>query len=73
MNDLVEGEVVEKTDLAMVEQLTRGEIDIQISTAKRYPRSIERFQSEAEAMACLDEHTASECFYALKRLSLIHI
>ncbi len=68
MNDLaVEGEVVEKTSIAMVEQLTRGEIDIQIATAKRYPRSIERFQSEAEAMACLDEHTAAECFYALKR------
>jgi hypothetical protein len=42
-------------------------IDVQISTAKRYPRSISKFRKEAEALAMLDEETAGECLYALPR------
>lgn len=53
--------------LGVTEALVRGEIDVQISTAKRYPRSIKRFISEATDMACLDEETAAECIYALPR------
>lgn len=44
---------------------TRAEIDIQITTAKRYPRSIKAFKEQALAMATLDEETASGCFYCL--------
>lgn len=42
-------------------------IDMQIATAKRYPRSISRFRKEADALALLDEETAAECIYALPR------
>lgn len=46
---------------------TRGEIDVQIVTAKRYPRSIRSFKDQAMAMATLDEETAAGCFYSLPR------
>ena len=42
-------------------------VDNQISTAKRYPRSITKFRKEAMSLACLDEETAGECMYAVPR------
>lgn len=50
---------------AMLEAQTRGEIDIQIVTAKRFPRSIKAFKTKALEMATLDEETAAACFYVL--------
>jgi hypothetical protein len=50
-----------------LEQLARGEIDIQIATARRFPRSIEGFQKKALSMATLDEETAASCFYVLPK------
>jgi hypothetical protein len=50
-----------------LQSITRGEIDMQVGTAKRYPRSIATFRSEALSMATLDQQTAEACFYALKR------
>lgn len=50
-----------------LEILARGEIDIQIRTAKTYPRSIKKFTTNATDLACLDEDTASSCIYALPR------
>ena len=50
-------------------EMIRSEIDIQISTAKRYPRSIQRFRQQAMSMATADEETAASCFYKLKRKS----
>lgn len=47
--------------------VTRAEVDIQITTARAYPRSIQAFKQQALAMATLDEETASGCFYALPR------
>jgi hypothetical protein len=44
-----------------------GEVDVQISTAKRYPRSIQAFKQQALAMATFDEQTAAGCFYSLPR------
>lgn len=42
-------------------------LDIQIATAKRYPRSIAQFRKEALSMATLDQETAASCFYSLPR------
>lgn len=42
-------------------------VDMQIATAKRYPRSVALFRKEAESLAILDKETAEECIYALKR------
>lgn len=50
-----------------LEALNRSEIDIQISTAKKYPRSIEDATSRISALATIDDETAAECFYALRR------
>jgi hypothetical protein len=43
---------------------TRGEIDIQIATAKRFPRSVKKFIDDVLAMATLTEETAAACFYS---------
>ncbi len=47
--------------------LNRSEIDQQIATAHRFPRSIKRFRDEALAMVTLTENIAKECVYALPR------
>jgi hypothetical protein len=51
----------------MVATLNKSEIDQQIATAHRFPRSLKRFRDEAMAMVTLDESIASECIYALPR------
>lgn len=66
----VDGEIVNdeaETGMATLEAQTRGEIDIQVSTAKRYPRSMKKFKDSALAMATLDEDTAEACLYSLPR------
>jgi hypothetical protein len=45
----------------------RASIDIQIATAKQYPRSIAKSLKEAMTLATLDEETAGSMFYSLKR------
>lgn len=54
-------------DSSMVAMLNKSEIDQQIATAHKYPRSIKRFRDEAAAMVTLNEKVASECIYALPR------
>ncbi len=68
--DAVAGEVEileVSAPLDRLESQTRGEIDIQIATARRYPRSIKVFRDTALQAATLDEETAASCFYALPR------
>lgn len=70
MSTVKEPEVLEReivAGLSSLEQQTRGEIDVQISTAKRFPRSIQTFKDQALAMATLDADTAASCIYALPR------
>jgi hypothetical protein len=47
--------------------LNKSEIDQQIATAHKYPRSIKRFMGEAEQLVTLSEEVAEECVYALPR------
>ncbi len=47
--------------------LNKSEIDQQIATAHKYPRSIKRFRDECEQMVTLSESVANECIYALPR------
>ncbi len=64
----MENNTVEVTEISpIVAQLNQSEIDTQITTAKRYPRSIKTFRMQATELATLDEETATECFYALPR------
>lgn len=53
-------EVVQPSALEATE---RAAIDIQISTAKRYPRSLQAFKARAIDMATIDEETAESCLY----------
>lgn len=51
----------------VIESLARGEIDIQIRTAKQYPRDVQVCREKATQLATLDEDTAAACMYGLKR------
>lgn len=46
-----------------IEVLQRAEIDTQIATAKRYPRSLAQFKNTALEMVSMDEETAESCIY----------
>jgi hypothetical protein len=47
--------------------ISRAEIDMQISTAHAYPRSLEKYQKKAMTMLMLNQETAEECFYVIPR------
>jgi len=51
----------------IIESITKGEIDIAIATAHRFPRSVSQFKEDALSMATLDSETAESCFYHLER------
>lgn len=51
----------------VVELLNKSEIDQQIATAHRYPRSVKKFRDSALMLATLNERVAGECIYALPR------
>jgi len=50
-----------------MDRMVLAEIDVQVATAKRYPRNITTFKARALAHATQDEETAKGCFYALPR------
>ncbi len=56
-----------RVDNATLAAISGAEIDQQITTAHKFPRSIKKFLQEVEQMACLNEDMASECFYSLPR------
>lgn len=58
-------EVVETQALGALEQMERASIDMQISTAKKYPRSLAVVKQKMLSFATLDEETAAGCFYTL--------
>lgn len=60
----VSGMSVESGTVAL---LNRSEIDMQVATAHKYPRSVKRFRDEALAMVTLNERVAESCIYALPR------
>lgn len=50
-----------------LEALNRSEIDIQISTAKRYPRDVKEALNRIVSMGAATPETAEDCFYSLRR------
>ena len=54
-------------EVSAIQEITRAEIDTQITTAKRFPRSIKKFRDEALTLATYDEKIAGSCYYTLKR------
>lgn len=55
---------IEVMPTAAVEVMQRAEIDTQIATAHKYPRSMATFQTRAKGMALIDEETAASCIYS---------
>jgi len=51
----------------MLQALNKAEIDIQIATAKQYPRDIKKVLNTIATYATMDTETAEDCFYALRR------
>ena len=56
-------ESLEVMPLNAIESIQRAEIDTQITTAKRYPRSLASFKVQALEMVAMDEETAASCIY----------
>lgn len=53
------------TDASALGQIERASIDIQIATARRYPRQLSLVKQRMLSFATLDEETAEGCFYTL--------
>lgn len=67
---VVEPENVEVVQISNVESLmalNRSEIDVQIATAKQYPRNLSQVLNNIETLATMDAETAESCFYTLRR------
>jgi len=61
-------EIVESVGaISVIGAQERAEIDMQIATAKRYPRSISRFVKQARSLALATPQIAAQCSYALPR------
>lgn len=63
----METEIIEIKQADMLTAINRAEVDIQIATAKQYPRDIQRALNTIKTIATLDPETAEDCFYVLKR------
>lgn len=69
----METEVIEENEMEIIESsvalqaLNSSEIDIQVTTAHKFPRSIKAFKHKALEQATIDEATAQSMFYALPR------
>lgn len=55
-------EIIEPT---VIESLERAQVDVQIATARRYPRVLSAVKARMLSFATLDPETAEGCFYAL--------
>lgn len=60
-------ELVEVQQAEMLQAINRSEVDIQIATAKQYPRHIPTVLNQIATLATLDAETAEDCFYVLRR------
>ena len=59
--------VTSSTDIEAIEASNRAEYDIQIGTAKKYPRNLSRIKDNVVAIATMNKETAETCRYALPR------
>lgn len=58
---------IQVVDNAAMSHVVVAEIEQQVATARRYPRSISRFLKEAETMATVSQQVADDCTYVLPR------
>jgi hypothetical protein len=67
VQNIDDGEIMETETVAPLSLAIRSEIEAQVSTARKYPRSIVKFKNDAFAMATLDPAVAASCGYSLPR------
>ena len=60
-------EIIQVQQADMLQAINRSEVDIQIATAKQYPRDIQGSLNNILTIATLNEKTAADCFYALRK------
>lgn len=60
-------EIIEVNSANMLEAINRSEIDMQIMTAQRIPRDIEKCKENMIELACMDDAVSYNCFYHLER------
>lgn len=63
-NEQITMQIVANDALSLI---TKAEIDVQISTAKAFPRSLKTFIDKAITMATLNEDIAASCSYSVPR------
>lgn len=66
-NESIESTEIQVVQPSALEHLTRGEVDIQIATARQYPRSVKQALSRMEELATINRVTARSTFYRLPR------
>ena len=62
-----DGRELMNVETGTVALLNKSEIDMQIATAHKYPRSITQFRRDVMDMVTISEAVAQECIYALPR------
>lgn len=60
-------EIVEIKQAELLQAINKSEVDMQISTAKMYPRELPKVLNQIATYATMDTETASDCFYVLRR------
>lgn len=63
----MDNEIIEVKQADMLQAINRAEVDVQIATAKQYPRDINAVLNKIATYATMDRETAEDCFYQLKR------
>ena len=60
-------DLIEIKQAEVLQAINRAEVDIQISTAKQYPRDLGQVLNKISTYAKMDKETAEDCFYVLRR------
>ena len=60
-------EIIEVNGAEMLSAIDRAEVDMQIATARAYPRDLAACLNKIETYATMDRETAEDCFYVLRR------
>lgn len=58
---------VEVQQVTQLDAVEKANVDVQVSTAKMYPRNISRIRTNSIALVTMDKETAQSCSYALPR------
>lgn len=60
-------QIIEVKSVDVIQAIDRAEIDIQVATAKQYPRDVAKVLNTIRTYGQMDIETAQDCFYSLSR------